>query len=289
MTRRSILTTLIGAAFAVAVATTGGRAGPAQPTTSPRPTASDPCGGPGRLLATANRPTIGYSTCAVERGTAVFELGYQNEVRGTATEGAVESQVPQSFTRLGVAPRFEFDVIGPNYVALRTYPTPSGVFHGVTDSGLGFKYELPPGARWMVAFDGLYTGPNGSPPLSAGNATLTGNVDASYSLSPAINLGTTVAVSSTGSFSHGTHYRYGVTTPSVVVTFQAPNYYQFYAEYVLVSKISGTLGDNAFTDFGIQKLLGRRTELDVEYGHAFTSITRQRFNYIGSGLVLQVW
>lgn len=262
------------------------------PAPSPSPTPqTDPCGGLGRLLATANRPTIGYSGCAVKKDTAVFELGYQNQVSGTPQNGSVQSQVPQNFLRLGVADRFEFDVIGPNYIGVRSYSAgePGRTVHGVADSGLGFKYELPPSARWTIAFDGLYTGPNGSPFLTAGNASLTGNLDLSFAISPATSIGSTIAVSSTGGFGENGHARYGVTTPSLVVTTQIPNYYQFYAEYVLVSKISPNYGARAFTDFGVQKLLGTRTEIDLEYGHAFTGIPALKFDYIGSGLVVQFW
>lgn len=268
----------------------GGTPAGAQPQPSPSPAPQkDPCGGPGRLLATANRPTVGFSTCAVAKHTAVFELGYQNEVQGTPEEGSVESQVPQNFLRIGVADRFEFDVIGPNYQGVRTYGPgiPSTTLHGVDDSGLGFKYELPPSGRWAVAFDGLYTGPNGSEFLTAGNATITGNLDAAFSMSPTTSIGTTIAVSSTGAIAGGEHFQYGVTMPSVVVTTQIPNYYQFYAEYVLQSKVAPHQGARAFTDFGVQKLLGTRTEIDVEYGHAFTGIDALKFNYIGAGLVLQ--
>ena len=260
------------------------------PTATPS-AAPDPCGGPGRLLATANRPTIGYSTCAVAKGTAVFELGYQNQVNGTPTDGSVQTQLPQNFLRIGAATRFELDVIGPNYVGLRTYApgSPGSVSHGVTDSGLGFKYQLPPQRHWSVAFDGLYTGPNGSPFLTAGSATITGNLDASYSLSPATSVGTTIGVSSTGQYAGGVRTQYGVTAPSFVATTQIPNYYQFYAEYVFVSKIAADAGGRAFTDFGVQKLLGTRTEIDVEYGHAFTGDPALRFDYVGVGLVQQLW
>ncbi len=260
-------------------------------TPAPSPTPPDPCGGPGRLLATANRPTIGYSACAVQHGTAVFELGYQNQVNGTPSNGSVQSQVPQNFLRIGVAPRFELDVIGPNYVGVRSYQpgAPSTVNHGVADYGAGFKYELPPAGRWTFALDGLYTGPNGSPFLTAGSATITGNLDASYALSPATAVGTTIAVSSTGAYRDRARSQYGVTEPSFVLTTQIPHYYQFYAEYVYVSKIAPNNGGRAFTDFGIQKLLGTRTEIDVEYGHAFTGDPLLRFDYIGTGLVLQFW
>jgi hypothetical protein len=262
------------------------------PPPSPTPRVPDPCGGSGRLLATANRPTVGFSACAVKAGTALFELGYQNQTTGTSSSGTIQSQLPQNFLRLGVVPRFELDVIGPNYARTRTYAvgTADVVTNGVTDSGLGFKYELPPSSgRWTVAFDGLYTGPNGSTFLTAGNASLTGNLDASYALSPSTAAGTTIAVASTGGYAaNGVHGRYGVTMPSFVLTTQIPNYYQFYAEYVFVSKLAPDRGGRAFTDFGIQKLLGTRTEIDLEYGHAFTGIPALKFDYIGMGLVIQL-
>lgn len=270
-----------------------GSARSAQPAPSPSPAAasSDPCGGPTRLLATANRPTVGYSACAVEAGTAVFELGYQNQVTGTASAGSIQSQVPQSFLRFGIVPRFELDVVGPNYERTRTYSDGQmdALSTGVTDSGLGLKYELPPAGRWTVAFDGLYLPPNGSTFLTAGNTTLTGNLDASYALSPATSVGTTIAISSTGGYSaQRSHGRYGVTSPSFVIATQARNAYQFYAEYVFVSRLAPDVGGRAFTDFGVQKLLGTRTEVDLEYGHAITGIAALRFDYIGAGVVIQL-
>jgi len=280
-------------AFAIALPALAPRAAAAdpiaRPSPSPSPQSSDPCDGPDRLLAAANRPTIGFSACAAKKGTALFELGYQNQVNGTPANGSVVSQVPQTFIRYGAATRFELDIVGPNYVATRGYPDSPVVTHGVTDSGLGFKYELPPSSRWTLAFDGIYTGPNGSPFLTAGSAALTGNVDASFSLSPSVSLGATIAFSSTGAYENAIRSRYGVTTPSLVLTSEIPNFYQFYAEYVYVSKIGPNEGGRAFTDFGVQKLLGTRTEIDLEYGHAFTADRALQFDYIGSGLVLQLW
>jgi hypothetical protein len=72
------------------------------------------------------------------------------------------------------------------------------------------------------------------------------------------------------------------------MTTQIPHYYQFYAEYVLVSKIALNRGGRAFTDVGIQKLLGARTEVDIEYGHAFTGNPALRFDYVGAGIVVQL-
>lgn len=263
-------------------------------TSSPAPveTPSDSCGGPGRLLATANRPTVGYSTCAVAPHTVVFELGYQNQVNGTASNGSVQSQVPQTFLRFGAAPRFEIDVIGPNYIATRSYGPSQlpGESHGVADSGIGVKYAFLPSGKWSFAVDALDVPPNGSPFLSAGSATLTGNLDVSYAISPSTSAGSTIGVSATGGFTaSGMQERYGVTTPSFVLTTQIPQYYQFYAEYVYVSKIAAQSGGRAFLDGGVQKLLGTRTEIDVEYGHSLTADPGLAFGYVGAGLVVQLW
>lgn len=234
---------------------------------------------------------MGYSTCAVATGTGVFELGYQNQIDGTTTAGSVQSQFPQNFLRLGLAERFELDVIGPNEIRVRSYapPAPGATASGAADSGLGCKFELPPSERWGVAFDALYLPPTGSAAFTAGNATYTANFDAGYSLAPATSLGTTVAFSSTGGYgADGIHARYGLVEPSAVISQRLANAYQLYAEYVFVSKLAPDLGGRAFADFGVQKLLGERTEIDVEYGHAFTAVPALRFDYVGAGLVVQV-
>lgn len=278
--------------LAAAISSNGVAIAQTEPAATPSPQPADPCGGPGRLLATANRPTVGYSACAVKHGTVVIELGYQNQSNGTPAAGSIQSQVPQSFLRIGVAPNFELDVIGPNYIATRAYGpgvASGSTAYGVSDSGLGFKYELPPQGRWTFGVDGLVLPPNGSKSLTAGHTTYTANLDAAYSLSPAMGVGTTIGISSTGAPETVTYAQYGATIPSLVVTAQIPHFYQFYAEYVYVSKIDALDGGRAFTDFGVQKLLGTRTEVDVEYGHAFTANPALKFDYIGSGIVLQFW
>ena len=254
-------------------------------------TPTDPCGGPTRLLATLNRPTIGYSACAVADGTAVVELGYQNQVTGYGPSAQRETQYPQGFIRFGLRPRFEVDFIGPSDVRERTPSVagPDTLFTGAYDSGIGAKFELPPSARYTVAFDALYTTPNGAPALTAGNSTLTGNIDVAYALDATTGIGTTLAFSATGGYNaNGTHARYGVFMPSFVVTKQMPNAFQLYAEYVHLSKDSPDLGQRNYVDYGVQKLLGTRTEIDLELGESITPNSAIRFHYIGFGLGFQL-
>ncbi|GAC1653336.1 MAG: hypothetical protein NVS9B12_03300 [Vulcanimicrobiaceae bacterium] len=286
------------AALAVAIletrtlAVAGAQSSPtASPTPAPSPSPpADPCGGDARLLATLNRPTIGYSACAVAPGTVVLEEGYQNQQQGSGSKASTLVQYPQSFTRIGIKPRFEVDIIGPYFNKLAAADGAGGLTRtsGYQDGGLGFKYEFVPKGAWTIGIDGLYTGKNGSPGFTAGGATQTINVDASYAITPTFSAGTTLAYSLTSGFNAaGKQSRYPVFMPSFVLTTQLADNYQLYGEYVYASRLAPDIGGRAFFDFGVQHLLGKRFEIDVEQGIATTPDPTLKFNYVGIGFGVQ--
>ena len=255
------------------------------PSVSPAAEAPDPCGGDARLLATLNRPTIGFSTCAVKKGTTVFEIGYQNStVTGAGAGNAV--QYTQDYTRIGVRDRFELDVLAPNLNKV----TSAGAFtHGYADAGLGLKYEFVPKGKFTYGVDGIFTAPTGTTGFTAGGPGYTGNLNASYAASPAIAFGTTLAFSSLSGFAQsGAQARFSSFMPSFVVTAQIPNFYQFYLEYVYNSKVAPDLGYRATIDYGVQKLLGRNLEIDLEVGQSVNAVAGARSHYIGVGFGLQL-
>jgi hypothetical protein len=250
---------------------------------------SDPCGGPGTLLETIDRPTVGFSTCAVKKSTVVLEEGYENSSQGGST-ASVTASFPNGFERVGVAERFELDLSGPNVNRMRSG---TSVTNGLSDIGLGFKYELPPRGRFTYAFDGLFTAATGSGGFGNGGPAQTLDGDVSYTLSPAINIGTTLSASSTvgstnGSAGSVTTARYGTFDPSLVVTVQVPNEYQFFAEVAGMTKTAPQAGGRSSTDFGVQKLVGRNVELDLEYGIDFTPVNGSRRRSVGTGFGLLV-
>lgn len=256
---------------------------------------SDPCGGPARLLATLNRPTVGYSACALPKGAIVLEEGYQSQHQ-SGRAASVIATFPQGFERLGVADRLELDLIGPAFNRSRVGST---IATGYNDLGLGFKYELPQKGRFTYAVDGLFQAATGTGGFGAGGPTSALDIDVAYAASPAIGIGTTLAGYSTaGTTAIGTTpaglpmggfmSRYGYFLPSVVVTAQIPNYYQFYAELAGRTKLAPDQGGQVFTDFGIQKLLGPNLELDGEYGISFTPVVGSRFRYVGLGFGVRV-
>jgi len=288
------------AAFALVAMTTQGRAeAPAatpapSPSLAPSPAASaapDPCGGNGRLLATLNRPTVGYSACAVAPGTLVLEEGYQNTQQGSGAAASTLIQYPQSFIRYGVKQGFEIDLIGPYFNRLAAPDGAGGLarISGYSDGGLGFKYEFTPHGRFTIGIDGLYMGANGSPGFTSGGPTQTLNLDVAYSITPTFGVGTTLAYSSTSGFdAAGKKSRFNVFLPSFVLTTQLANSYQLYSEYVYASKLARDMGGRGFFDFGVQKLLGKRFELDIEQGISTTPDPNLKFNYIGVGFGWQI-
>ena len=261
----------------------------ATPDASPQPAASatpaaeranDPCDGSDQLLATIDRPTIGFSVCAVPRGAVVLEEGFQESARGGFAP-SVTSVYPEGFERIGVADRFEIDVIGPNFNRMRAGST---LTTGYSDLGLGFKLELPPRTRFTYAFDGLVTAATGTGGFGYGGPSETLNADVAYTLSPAMGVATTLAGSSSASGA----VRYGTFNPSVVVTAQTPSDAQVFAELGADTKNGPQAGGRAFTDFGVQKLLGHHLEIDVEYGLDLTPVAGARSHYVGTGLGLRV-
>ncbi len=263
---------------------------PSAPVASPSPSPGapdDPCGGDARLLATLNRPTVGYSACAVAPGAIILEEGYQVQEQGSGATASIATQYPQSFTRIGVGRGLEFDVIGPYYNTLAGPDGKGGSqrTHGYQDSGLGLKYEFVPRGRYTIAIDALYTAPNGSPGYTVGGATETINFDASFAATPTFGIGATLASSFTSGFNtDGKLSRFSVFTPSAVLTKQFKGFYQLYAEYVYVSKLGPDRGGRAFADYGVQHLLNKHFEIDVELGNSITANPNLQFKYLGIGL-----
>ncbi len=263
---------------------------PARSPSAPPEAAGDPCGGSTRLLASLDRPTIGFSTCVAPVGSAIIEEGYQLNTQG-GPAASVSATYPQGFQRFGILPRLEIDLIGPNFNRVRS---DAGISSGFSDLGVGFKYQFQQKTKVQWAIDGLFTAATGASAFTAGGPTEQLNLDIAYPLSANVGIGTTIGFASTSgapsnagaataSSTASKYSRYGAIIPSIVVTDQVNHLTQFYAEYVNPTKIAPDLGGRSFTDFGIQRLFGQYVEVDAEYGIDFTPVQGSRFRYVGLG------
>ncbi len=249
----------------------------ASPSPSPAP---DPCGGTTtNVLATLNRPTIGFSACSVKARESLWELGYVNLAQN---DGSHSAAYPQGFIRFGAGKRLEVDVIGPNYVVQNSA---GGVTRGYTDSGVGAKYEFFQDASNVAAIDLLYTAPTGAAAFTAGAPVATLNFDYGRSLSPAAGVATTIGVQS--SFAQnlgGRAARFTSLLPSLVFTIQSDSRTQFYAEAYGQTQIRPDGGTLFGLDGGVQYMLLPNVEIDGELGQTVTDLLRAHYIGFGFGL-----
>jgi hypothetical protein len=254
-------------------------------TRSATPASTDPCAGNGHLLATLDRPTIGFSPCVETRGKTLLEIGYQNQSQGTGTlTRSVQYTVP--IVRIGIADRIELDLIPPNFSVVRS--SGAAAMSGYNDAGLGAKFEFPPSARGAVAIDTLLTFPSGTGGFSSGSPVGAVNLDASSSLGPVFGVGTTLGFASIAAqLPSGAVVRSFAFLPSAVVTAQLPGTAQFYLELAHNSRIAPGASSRTILNGGVQKLLGHGVEVDIEIGQTLNNGGMARFHYLGFGLGLE--
>ncbi len=252
----------------------------ASPAPSPSPPVSDPCGGTTtNLLAALNRPTIGFSACAVKAHESVWELGYNNV---GLSDGSRTAIYPQGFIRFGAGQKTEFDIIGPLYEVQRLG---GNTQRGFLDMGIGAKYEFFQDESNVAAMDFLYSMPTGAPALTAGAPLATLNLDYGRSLSPVSGFATTIGVQSSYSQGlNGRSARFTSLLPSVAVTTQTNPRTQFYAEAYGQTRIRPDGGTLFGMDGGIQYLLAARLEVDAEIGWTVTDLVRGHYFGVGLGL-----
>lgn len=264
---------MIGAVLALTVAS-------ASPSPAPTPhTAGDPCGS---IISIVTRPTVTTSVCTVRPHRVLLENGYTNTVT-TGSEGGTTASYPQSYLRFGSAnPHIEFDVTPPSE---SRSSVGGSLADGSTDTGLGMKYELGYSARWIYGINGAVTFPTGTKAFSAGNPQYTGNFNWSYTVNSVIGLAGTVGFNAfSGLSSSGLPQSYFAIVPSFLVTASLPGSpSELFAEYVYYSQAGVGLGDKHLFDFGYERDLGDRVQLDAEYGFSPTPLAGQRQRYVGAG------
>lgn len=234
-------------------------------TPSPRPPPPDVCGGSQtNLLAALDRPSIGYSPCAVKHGESVFELGYSN---ASSPAGSVPVY-PQGLLRFGAAGGLELDVIG------------SGRF----DSGFGAKYEFWHDGSRALAADFLYTAPTGAAAFTAGAPTQTLNLDYAFPLSSVFSVASTIgAQSGYGAAAGGPSSRFFSVLPSVVLADQWNPRAQAFVEAFAQTRTRPDGGALFGMDAAVQYLLAPQLEIDLEAGRTITDVNRSHFVGFGFG------
>jgi hypothetical protein len=278
------------AAFAAAFALCGAVAAaqtppPAvvQPSPSPTPGLSDPCGS---ILSIVNRPTVTTGTCTVRTGNFDLEGGYTNTTT-TGLGGGSGVNYPQSLIRIGTAdPHFDLEFGPPNF---QTSTAGGPRVTGSSDVNMGAKYELGYSTRWLYGVNGVVTFPTGAQAFTAGGAQFTGNFNWGYTVNSIIGLDGSLSFNSFSGFDTAHNAQsYFAFVPSLEVTASLPGPAEFFGEYAYFSQAGVGLGSKSLLDFGYVRDLREHVQLDVEYGFSPTLLDGQKEHYVGAGASLML-
>lgn len=224
------------------------------PAPSPTP---DLCGGTHtNLLAALDRPSIGYSACAVKPGEFIPEAGWAN------TSGS------SAFLRYGAARNLEVD----------------GIVGGSGDSGFGAKYEWWHDGTRALASDFLYTVPTGASAFTAGAPVQTLTLDYTMPLSTVFSLASTLgAQSSYAAAQSGPGGRFISLLPSVALADQWNPRAQAFVEAFAQTRTRPDGGAQFGLDAAFQYMLTPRFEIDLETGRAINDLSRSHYAGFGFG------
>jgi len=236
----------------------------ADPSTTPAPSppatpspSSDPCLQIGSLVS---RPTISTSPCSVKAGDVLIETGYSN----TSTSGPGGSHTllyPQAAVRVGLPGKLEFDLDPSSFTRESGTPATSGT----TDAMLGLHYEFGYTGNLVYAVNALYTLNTGTPAFSGNGDGERLNVEAAYTLSPALGLFSTLGYATQSAGTVSVPARVRTFAPSLGLTLTLPKGFDVLGEgFGTTSNAPGEGGSYA-VDVAAQKTIGSRVLLDANF------------------------
>lgn len=250
-------------------------------TQTPPPSTDDPCDG---LLATLDRPTVADSPCVVKPGHVLAELGYQNAVLEGTNVGHL-SLFPQAELRYGLPDGWELKLFPPNYMtSIFRSSVGGGQISGFGDTGFGAKHEFGTFGGFTVAADARIVLPTGNRAFSDGGVEANAQGIVGYNITPQLGISGMLGVSTlTNRGGDGNVSRFTSVNPDVVVTYQFIDRLQAYLEVFGNTVTAPHEGSNFTFDGGLQFLLTKSIELDVEAGTLLYGPAGLQSNYIGFG------
>jgi len=247
-----------GAVTRVAAAPAPAASASPAPTSAATPAGvSDPCTS---LSTLVSRPSSGTASCTVKPANLLIETGYTNATTSGAGASSLVSY-PQATLRVGVARNLEFDLVPESIARLSGDPR----LTGTTDSAIGAKYEFGYTSKFVYGANVLYTLSTGNGPFTGNGDGLLANLNAGLTLSPALAVFATLGYNEQSAATPSIPARFHAFQPSLGLSLALPQSFAFYAEGFDQSSTGPGLGGRFGYDLGIQKDVGSRLQLDVNY------------------------
>ncbi|CEG56830.1 transporter [Legionella fallonii] len=239
---------------------------------------SSPCGAHDDLLLFIDRPTIEDNVCVAPYKAIVLETGYQYQ---KLLNQGTEQNLPEALLRIGLANRFEFSVLMPNYIHQTIFP-----HHGLSATSLGIKHEIATGEKWVTSMEGFVILPSGSAAFGSRKTGATVNSLFGYNLTAEFNLSGMLGVSSQSQPIDSGGHSYWTVNPDLVLSWST-NKISLFAEIYGQSKTGPHEGSGFNSDAGILYLIRKNIAIDLEVGHRISGTLGGFDRYIGTGISIQ--
>ncbi len=242
----------------------------------------NPCAGPSGLLGLLDRPTIADSSCVVPDGKEVLEAGITaGNLPGVP--GGVVDTLPNLELRFGLPDQSEFVWLPPNYQYLSVNGVPQ-TLSGFGVTTIGLKHVLSTTQHWQWTAEALATLPSGDAEFGSNGVGGAANAIVSYSSNGPLGVSFQMGVSSQTEPTLAGGQRYTSFNPDLVVTWLWNSRLQFYGEIYGQSSSGYDQGWGTDADGGIQYLINRNFEVDLEEGVSVQGNLGGFSNYTGAGL-----
>jgi hypothetical protein len=247
-----------------------------------------PCSGPSGLLGLLDRPTVGDSSCVVPQGMTVLEAGATAGNLYGAPGGRVDT-LPNLELRFGLPGNSEFVWLPPNFQYQSVNGAagiPAATVRGFGPTTVGVKHELGDTRNWQWTAEALATLPSGDSTFGSHGLGAAVNAIVSYGNGP-LGVSLMAGVTSQTEPTAAGGQRFQSFNPDLVVTWQSTSRLQFYGEIYAQSNSGYREGWGTDADGGVQYLITRDFEVDLEEGARIQGNLGGLSNYTGIGLGLQ--
>ena len=252
---------------------------------------SAPCIAPA-AVSLADRPGTGRTTstggspCVVLPGALVVESGWRRQV--TTDPGTVTlASGPLAFFRYGIAKRVEIGVAPPAPQSrVAAGDAAVGPARGTADPVLALKYLVADRAATQISAGVAYAPPNGSGAFTNGIPTFAAGLNVGTALTPRLTFASSlVAATAAGADARGATRAFFVFAPSFTFAYAIDPADTLLVQDALVSRQGPLLPAGSRGFVALQRALGSRLAIDVDYERNLTPLLGRRAEAVGAGVV----
>jgi hypothetical protein len=250
-----------------------------------------PCVSPA-AVALADRPGTGRATstggspCVALQGELVVESGWRRQITGDPGTATLSSG-PLGFVRLGVAKRLELGVAPPAPQSrLATGRSSLDTARGTADMVFAAKYLVGDTGTTQASAGIAYSPPSGSGEFTNGIPTYAASFNVGTALTSRLSFATSlVASTAAGADASGATRSYFVFAPSFTLAYAIDPMDTVLVQDALVSRQGPALRSGSRGFIALQRAIGNRLAIDVDYERNLAPLTGGRSTAVGFGFV----